>query len=79
MPAWQIFAVYFPPDQSVYLVPIDAVSRSEGRLRLEPARNNQKRRIRLAADYEIDRWTMDALCKVVDATPGTTERALSVA
>lgn len=56
-----IFGVYFPPTRSVYLVPLDAVARTEGRLRLEPTRNNQRRRIRYAADYEIGRWSRDAL------------------
>jgi hypothetical protein len=55
------FGVYFPPRRSVYLVPIDAVAEFEGRLRLEPTRNNQKRRIRFAADFEIDRWSRDSL------------------
>lgn len=56
-----IFGVYFPPTSAVYLVPLDAVAAFEGRLRLEPTRNNQRRRIRLAADYEIDRWTPESL------------------
>lgn len=56
-----IFGVYFPPTSTVYLVPLDAVAAFEGRLRLEPARNNQRRRIRLAADFEIDRWTPESL------------------
>jgi hypothetical protein len=64
-----IFGVYFPPSHSVYLVPIDGVADTEGRLRLEPARNNQRRRVRLASDYEIDRWTTDALCEVVAQNP----------
>jgi PD-(D/E)XK nuclease superfamily protein len=56
-----IFGVYFPPASSVYLVPLDAIATCEGRLRLEPARNNQRRRIRLAEEYEIDRWSHQAL------------------
>lgn len=60
-----IFAVYFPPSRSVYLVPIDAVAQSEGRLRLEATRNNQRRGVRLAADFEIDRWPMEALSELV--------------
>lgn len=56
-----VFGVYFPPLHGVYLVPLDAVARSEGRLRLEPARNNQRRRVRLAAEYEIDRWSDEDL------------------
>jgi len=31
-----IFGVYFPAQQSVYLVPIDGVARLEGRLRIQP-------------------------------------------
>jgi PD-(D/E)XK endonuclease len=48
------FAVYCRETQGVYLVPIgDVPTRSHARLRVEPPRNNQRRRIRLAADYEI--------------------------
>jgi hypothetical protein len=49
----------------VYLVPIDAVAEFEGRLRLEPTLNNQRRRIRLAADFELKRWTVAALEEMV--------------
>jgi len=74
-----IFGVYFPPGQAVYLVPIDAVAESEGRLRLEPTRNNQKRGIRLADDYQIDRWTVNSLAGVVHSEAPRDEPALSVA
>src|SRR6266545_176489 len=60
-----MFGVYFPPEHSVFLVPVGAVARTEGRLRLDPARNNQKRRVRLAADYEIGRWTREELTQLV--------------
>jgi hypothetical protein len=56
-----IFGVYFPPTQTVYLVPIDGVANFEGRLRLEPARNNQRRGVRIAAEFEIDRWSAESL------------------
>jgi hypothetical protein len=56
-----VFGVYFPPTQTVYLVPIGAVASHEGRLRLVPARNQQRRRTRPAADYEIDRWSHESL------------------
>jgi hypothetical protein len=59
-----IFGVFFPPKQSVYLVPIDGVANFEGRLRLDPTLNNQRRRVRMAADFELDRWTPDALREV---------------
>ena len=50
--------------------------RFEGRLRFEPALNNQRRRIRLAADFEIDRWTADSLRDVVRVDGGRDELAL---
>jgi len=67
----EIFGVYFPPTSTVYLVPLDAVAEFEGRLRLEPPLNNQRRKIRLAAEYEIDRWTPEALRNLLNqAAPG---------
>ena len=71
-----IFGVYFAPAESVYLVPIDAVAEFEGRLRLEPARNNQRKRVRMAAGYAIDRWTPAALSEVV--TKGRTAPGLEL-
>jgi hypothetical protein len=56
-----VFGVYSPSPAAVYLVPVCEVSHWEGRLRLTPTRNNQRRRVRLAADYEIGRWTHDRL------------------
>ena len=64
-----LFGVYFPPLDSVYLVPIDGVANFKGRLRLEPTRNNQRRRIRLAADFEIARWTSQALTALLEDSP----------
>jgi hypothetical protein len=65
----ELFGVYFPPTQSAYLVPVQVFPGTEGRLRLEPARNNQRKRIRLAADYEIGRWSVDALCELAARIP----------
>jgi hypothetical protein len=45
----------------VFVVPIDGVAAFEGRLRLEPARNNHRRGVRFAAEFEIDRWTEEKL------------------
>jgi PD-(D/E)XK endonuclease len=59
-----IFGVYFPPLRSVYLVPLDAVAGFQGRLRLEPTRNNQKRGVKFAANFEIEHWGLDALREV---------------
>jgi PD-(D/E)XK nuclease superfamily protein len=71
-----IFGVYFPPHRSVYLVPIDGVAEFEGRLRLEPPRNNQRRGIRFAADFEIDHWSLDSLRTLVQ-TGAPVEEALA--
>jgi len=50
----EYFAVYCPQTFGVYLVPIDAVpTRNSAALRVTPPRNNQRRFIRYAADYEI--------------------------
>ena len=70
-----IFGVYFPPSDSVYLVPILAVAAFEGRLRLDPTRNNQQRGVRLAADYEIDRWTPERLSELVTDPSQTSSTA----
>ncbi len=74
-----IFGVYFPPDGAVYLVPLEAVASFEGRLRVAPTRNNQRRRIREAVDFEIDRWSADSLRELVGSKPVGNEPALSVA
>lgn len=55
-----VFGVSLPPD-SVYLVPLHSVGGFVGRLRLEPTRNNQKRGVRFAAEFEIGRWTDEKL------------------
>ncbi len=48
------FAVYCPQTSGVYLIPIaDLPNRVSGALRVTPPRNNQRRFIRFAADYEI--------------------------
>ncbi len=47
------FAVYSPDTRKVYLVPIEHVPVTEGRLRLEPTKNGQEKNIRWAQDYEL--------------------------
>jgi PD-(D/E)XK endonuclease len=62
-----IFGVYAPSTGSVYLVPVAEVPGFEGRLRLRPAQNNQRLRVRLAEDYEFPRWTARRLAQVASA------------
>jgi hypothetical protein len=48
------FAVYCPELGSVYLIPIEDVpTRTSAMLRVNPPRNGQLKRIRLAAAYEV--------------------------
>jgi PD-(D/E)XK endonuclease len=48
------FVVYCPDTGGVYLIPIGAVPVNvQGALRVQAPRNNQRKRIRLASDYEI--------------------------
>lgn len=74
----EIFGVYFPQNENVYLVPIQEISAAKGWLRLEPARNNQKRGVRFAADYAIDRWTLDELRRVVEEADHAPELSMSI-
>lgn len=54
-------AVYCPETSGVYLVPIEDVPLNwHGSLRVEEARNNQKRRVRYAEEYEIGARDMHA-------------------
>jgi hypothetical protein len=56
------FAVYCPETAGVYLIPIAHLPvRREGRLRVDPPKNNQFDRIRFAADYEVGRIAIEGL------------------
>jgi hypothetical protein len=58
----EFFGVHCPDTAKVYLVPIDDLDvRTSAALRVEPARNGQRSKIRDAADYEIGRVTVSAL------------------
>jgi hypothetical protein len=52
----ELFAAYLAAHDSVYLVPVGLVPGHLGRLRLQPTRNNQRRGVRFAAEFEIDQW-----------------------
>jgi hypothetical protein len=60
-----VFGVHDRLSGSVYLVPLDAVAEFQGRLRIKPPKNNQRRGIRMAADFEIGRWTTERLLALV--------------
>jgi hypothetical protein len=48
-----LFGIYCPGLDKVYLVPVEDFGDNEGRLRVEPPKNNQARRVRWARDYEV--------------------------
>jgi PD-(D/E)XK endonuclease len=48
-----LFAVYCPELDRVYAVPIEVVPCTEGWLRVDPTANNQCKRVRWAADFEL--------------------------
>jgi hypothetical protein len=56
------FAVYCPETNGVYLLPIEDVpGKRQALLRVDPARNQQNKRIRPAAQYEIAKVTTEEL------------------
>ncbi len=59
-----VFGVYSEVTDHVYLVPVGDLPGFEGRLRFNPARNNQRRGARFASRYEIDRWTTEQLVTI---------------
>jgi len=48
-----VFGVYSPELDTVYLVPVEHTALRDCHLRLAPARNGQTRRVRFAADYLV--------------------------
>ena len=64
-----VFGVSAPGLPNVYVVPIRAVAVSEGRLRLEPAANNQRKKIRPASAYAMERWEPEGLFACVEVDP----------
>ena len=56
-----LFAIHLPSTDAIYLIPVAAVPGHLGRLRLEPPKNNQRRGVRFAAEFEIGRWSEEKL------------------
>jgi hypothetical protein len=48
-----VFGVYCPETDSVYLVPVEVVGRREASLRVSPTINNQSKRVRWAGEFEV--------------------------
>jgi hypothetical protein len=48
-----VFAVWVPEIARCYVVPVSECGSSAFAMRLSPARNNQRKKTRMAADYEL--------------------------
>lgn len=59
-----LFGVFCPSTRNVYLVPVSQVPTSVVHLRLKPARNNQRRGVRFASDYELGSWRVADLIEL---------------
>ena len=51
-----LFAVYSPDTRQVYVLEVDQVPVTDVWMRLEPARNNQRARIRHAEEHTLEAW-----------------------
>ena len=52
-----LFAVYSPRTQQVYVLPVDDAGETNVFLRLTPAKNNQEIGVRYATEYLLSVWT----------------------
>ena len=51
-----VFGVYSPQIDRVFIVPVDGSPHFQTRLRCTPTRNNQQRGVRYAGDYAVEDW-----------------------
>jgi PD-(D/E)XK endonuclease len=51
-----VIAVHLPDPNRLFMVPVVDCPVSKGNLRIATPRNNQRRRVRFAADYEFEAW-----------------------
>ena len=52
--AADVFGVYCPDTDRVYIVPVTEVGTNAAALRVEPTKNSQRKRVRWAADFELN-------------------------
>jgi PD-(D/E)XK endonuclease len=51
-----VFAAFAPSTGQVYVLPVDDVPETDVWLRLTPARNGQRNRVRMAQDCTLEAW-----------------------
>ncbi len=49
----EFFAVFCPQNQKIYMIKVEECADTRVDLRIEPPKNGQKKKIRIAHDYEI--------------------------
>lgn len=64
-----VFGVYCPETDRVYVVPVEEVGTVGGTLRVDPPANRQVKRIRWASDYEIGRTSGPATARILPLPP----------
>jgi hypothetical protein len=74
-----LFGVHYAPTRAVFLVAVQEVRAFSCSLRLDPARNNQQRGTRLAANYELDRWTTERFVALTAGGAAAETRSRSAA
>ena len=51
-----VIAVHVAELSRIFMVPVDDCPPTDGWLRIDPAKNNQQKRVRFAEDYAFERW-----------------------
>ena len=51
-----VIAVHVRDPHGVFVIPVDDCPLSQGALRIEDPRNNQRRGVKFAKDYTLERW-----------------------
>ena len=51
-----VFGVYSPQLDRVFIVPVKGCANFQARLRLVPTRNNQQHLVKYASDYAVEDW-----------------------
>jgi hypothetical protein len=64
-----VFGVFCPSLDRVFIVPVEEAAGFMTTLRLHPSRNNQRRRVRDAESFAVERWVQRRLARHEAAQP----------
>ena len=54
----ELFAAYSPDTGKIYIIPVEDVGKTAVQFRIDPPGNNQKKDIKWAKDYELDKTSL---------------------